>query len=340
MSEVQNKIIKFPAADGIRGLAVLIVVFAHALVMFLPETRPYMAGTGKIGVWLFFVLSAFLLTNKFIRTGLSKKSLIEYMFGRAVRILPMFFLASAFYYSFGYFDFNTLLKIVTFQEGYGHLWTIPVEFKFYFALPLILFFYQKLRASYGLLSLCTLTLSLIVFNRLLFPSSLNPENSISTIWYIPSFLIGVITSYLAQDRKVASRSSDAIVTLCLASIAIMIPSISNVLFGKIILPNLSTSYLSLSIAWGALIYFTVNGSVTFNKIFSSKIMRSIGNHSFSIYLFHWFFLTELSKLFLGDKSVMLLAIAASIISGWFIFKFIESPIEKLRHRIQKALINI
>ncbi|EPH2696969.1 TPA: acyltransferase [Klebsiella aerogenes] len=124
-----------PSANGIRGLAVIIVLIAHALTMFIPGTRSYLAGTGKIGVWLFFVLSAFLLTNKFSNSGLNLSSLSNYLISRTFRIIPIFIIASTFYYFMGYYDVKTLYNIISMQSGYGHLWTIPVEFKFYFVLP-------------------------------------------------------------------------------------------------------------------------------------------------------------------------------------------------------------
>ena len=65
---------RFEGADGIRGVACLIVICIHAIAIFFPSTRDLMAGAGKIGVWLFFVLSAFLLTSKFMRSGFERKT--------------------------------------------------------------------------------------------------------------------------------------------------------------------------------------------------------------------------------------------------------------------------
>src|SRR5690606_3191773 len=57
------------ALDGLRGLAVLIVMASHwsnAGVDLLPWS---MAGTGKSGVYLFYVLSAFLLARLMLLRG-------------------------------------------------------------------------------------------------------------------------------------------------------------------------------------------------------------------------------------------------------------------------------
>lgn len=37
----------YPIADGIRGLACLMVLVAHAVTMFYPKTAPYLAGSEK-----------------------------------------------------------------------------------------------------------------------------------------------------------------------------------------------------------------------------------------------------------------------------------------------------
>ena len=52
----------FDALDGLRGLAVLVVIASlMSLLGFLPGVQA--GGMGKSGVYLFFVLSAFLLTR-------------------------------------------------------------------------------------------------------------------------------------------------------------------------------------------------------------------------------------------------------------------------------------
>lgn len=64
---------RYPAADGIRGLACLLVLCTHLPGFFLPDYGKYVTGTGKYGVWLFFVLSAFLLTSRLKPRGLARE---------------------------------------------------------------------------------------------------------------------------------------------------------------------------------------------------------------------------------------------------------------------------
>ncbi|MEH4960974.1 acyltransferase family protein, partial [Enterobacter roggenkampii] len=98
------------------------------------------------------------------------------------------------------------------------------------------------------------------------------------------------------------------------------------------------SFLSLSIVWGCLILLAVRDCGIYSNFFSSSAMRNIGNKSFSIYLFHWFFLTEMSKLYPNNALAMAASILMSTLAGWLIFALIEKPIENYRHRLQKSLI--
>ena len=58
--------------DSIRGLACLTVFFAHFLVS-IPSIGVNGSGTGKIGVWMFFLLSGFFVVyvekGRFVTVG-------------------------------------------------------------------------------------------------------------------------------------------------------------------------------------------------------------------------------------------------------------------------------
>jgi peptidoglycan/LPS O-acetylase OafA/YrhL len=119
-----------PEADGIRGLACLIVLVVHSIALTYPQSYPYLTGCGKIGVWLFFTLSAYLLTHQFLYKGFSKDIIVSYFINRFFRIYPIFFIAAIAYYLFGTANINNerdLFLAITLQGGFGHLWIIPVQ---------------------------------------------------------------------------------------------------------------------------------------------------------------------------------------------------------------------
>src|SRR4051812_13974090 len=81
-------------ADGLRGLACLSVIVVHSIMFAVPTAYPYIAGCGKLGVWLFFLLSAYLLTTR-LSGG---TPLSDYAFSRLLRIYPLYVLALALHW--------------------------------------------------------------------------------------------------------------------------------------------------------------------------------------------------------------------------------------------------
>lgn len=98
--EGRNPAISYYAGlDGLRGVAIVIVLWYHALYLF-PEAAEgaiqgvtgqfwYMAFAGWIGVDLFFVISGFLITSILLRTIKSSGGLKQFWIRRALRILPL-----------------------------------------------------------------------------------------------------------------------------------------------------------------------------------------------------------------------------------------------------------
>src|SRR5664279_4066021 len=86
---------RLPALDGLRGLAVLMVLLDHASdakLRIFPAAD--MNRAGKYGVYLFFVLSAFLLTHLLLLrppAELSRARIwLNYAVRRFFRIFPLY----------------------------------------------------------------------------------------------------------------------------------------------------------------------------------------------------------------------------------------------------------
>ncbi|HEY1090435.1 MAG TPA: acyltransferase family protein, partial [Burkholderiaceae bacterium] len=83
--------------DGLRGFAALVVVASHASGMGLNLVPGLdLTGIGKYGVYLFFVLSAYLLSTQWLtkeqETRLGAKYLGRYLSRRFLRIYPLYIL--------------------------------------------------------------------------------------------------------------------------------------------------------------------------------------------------------------------------------------------------------
>ncbi len=138
-----------PALDGIRAIAVFVVIIYHAgVVQGVP---------GDLGVTAFFVLSGFLITwlliREYERSGTI--SLKEFYIGRTLRIFPAYYafillslaadaalhhywswglIVSAFGYIVNYY--NAFLGHPT--TSVAHAWSLAVEEQFYLLWPLVL----------------------------------------------------------------------------------------------------------------------------------------------------------------------------------------------------------
>ncbi|WP_062067487.1 acyltransferase family protein [Cellvibrio sp. OA-2007] len=156
--ELSDSRFQIDALDGLRGLAVLMVFVSHASKNNMDLLPGFdFSGIGKGGVYLFFLLSSFLLTLPFLEKGKSAfaiRPMVNYGVRRFFRIYPLFvfYLLSCVLGTWlvAYFDIYTPLGGIPFalnwsdffahlllQKGYSVTWSIPVEFRYYFVLPLV-----------------------------------------------------------------------------------------------------------------------------------------------------------------------------------------------------------
>ena len=159
-----------PSLDGLRGLAVLIVI-AHNTQMFEP-TPPglgnavlfYALNFGWMGVQLFFVLSGFLITGILLDTRSQPHWWRDFMVRRILRIFPLYYgtLAVIFLLLPGlsiqpsvFADDNAKqwslwLFLSNWTESFGmggstvpHFWSLAVEEQFYLLWPLLIWWLRR-----------------------------------------------------------------------------------------------------------------------------------------------------------------------------------------------------
>src|SRR5580765_1086061 len=87
MTELTAKRPHYPALDGLRGLAILLVVFYHNFGFI------NYSFFGWIGVDLFFVLSGYLITDILLKTVNEPGYLRNFFARRVLRIFPLYYLS-------------------------------------------------------------------------------------------------------------------------------------------------------------------------------------------------------------------------------------------------------
>lgn len=338
-----ERAVYFRNADGIRGFACLIVLLAHSVNGVYLDTRPYLPGTGKIGVWLFFVLSAFLLTNHLFLRGTTVRSLLDYVLGRVLRIVPLFVLAVLFYFVFGtagISSWSDVVKALTLTGGYAHLWTVPVEMKFYLllfplAIPTIAIYRRTGPVWSG-----SFVIACGLLSSVLFPFTRTAASSPELRWYIPCFLFGVLCAVVYPSIKEKAARAPS-VAISLGMIAIMVGMTDY--FRTMYYPDapnfwLANKFIPLGALWGIFILVNLDDVGPVGWLISSKIITNIGRWSYPIYLFHSYFVIKASELRPNSALSLFGAMALSIAVGALAHHFIERPLMNARSRIARLII--
>ncbi len=144
---------RFPCLEGIRALAASVVVVHHAAALAGPSRAPGLvtpAAVLDLGVAVFFVLSGFLIYRPFARAHLDatpRRPLATYLWRRAVRIFPAYWLALSGLWALGVIDLGSwstawryyaLVHIYdahTVFSGIVQAWSLGTEITFYLLVP-------------------------------------------------------------------------------------------------------------------------------------------------------------------------------------------------------------
>jgi peptidoglycan/LPS O-acetylase OafA/YrhL len=294
----------FDALDGLRGLAVLIVIASHmALLGFGGVPGVALGGIGKSGVYLFFVLSAFLLTRILVERTPAQfadpRVWAAYAMRRILRIWPLYLVvlvASWLATTFGMgawpypLDAGSLVRHLALREGQSVLWSIPVEFKFYGVLPVVAFGIAwmlhrgwrpaaQLAALGGALGLATLA----------WPPSATGVNDVRLGPYLAPFLCGAFAAGLDRSlERSRSRAGWGVAGgVALAAIAATTPPAWAALSGAALDSRLNHQwFVFFGLAWATLLLAVLRGPGWLRRPFASVPLRLAGAVSFSAYLWH------------------------------------------------------
>jgi peptidoglycan/LPS O-acetylase OafA/YrhL len=288
--------LKYLELDGIRGFAFLIVLMGHTLTTNT-NISPYISGVPKVGVWVFFVLSSFLLTNYFLSKPERVQEPIEwgnYFLRRFLRIFPVYALVLCIYWIWNQ-DIKTLGDIKNnlflLKQGQIHFWTMPVEITYYGILPFVVLFIVYICRMNVIFTLLSLTL-LIAVNQYYYPFNVPVYNWVYGIHFLPVFVFGSVGALIHQriSSKELGRKQqnalDAIGVLTLLVFILVMPYPMHILFG--FEPNgfLKEKFMLIGLGSIILILTALHGRLI-KAIFSFSILRFFGKISYSGYLIHW-----------------------------------------------------
>lgn len=318
-----------PEMDGLRACACIIVLAGHSVMLNSGDYQVYAAGIAKIGVWLFFALSAFLLTLKIAHSPFNWRYLSAFYIGRFIRIVPMFVVAVIFYYltqTIGPWTAENLVQALFFQGDMGHLWTIPPELGFYLILPLITAVADLLYKFKGPRCAILFVGILISIAVIMFPPIGSIEHSRMPFPFATSFGAGVMAAYMAMAYG-ARFTTWWTIPLALVGVLLTVFVSKIGIFG-LHPKSLMDKHYILGPLWAVISFAVYLRRDIISIWLSARWLVWIGEASFSIYLFHWSFGVWFSEFPLAFSSPMM--IATSIFVGRLSYRFIELPTYNLR----------
>jgi peptidoglycan/LPS O-acetylase OafA/YrhL len=297
--------------DGLRGIAVVLVFLEHITGNIFPKDSWLNFGEahmGRSGVYLFFVLSSFLLTSQLIRPHITLNKLefwFHYASRRIMRIYPLYLSILLIYLVFPSFKFDLFdfFRHATLQAGRNHFWSIPVEVKYYLILPLLAWFimiFLRRNLKIAILVLIALTLIASVAKATVLPSILS-EPRLSILPNLPIFFIGSLAAIThakilewGPERREKLQNGMEIVAFVTA--VLLFCSLRTVwsqflwlgVFGTE-MPVFAANHWFYDIQaalWAIFMLSHLHGLGWTSRLLSFSVLRFIGVISFGIYLWH------------------------------------------------------
>jgi peptidoglycan/LPS O-acetylase OafA/YrhL len=339
--------------DGLRAIAVLLVVVYHGFPNFLKG--------GFLGVDIFFVLSGFLITG-IISTELNTAvfNLRQFYLNRIRRIFPSLLvvmmtflvagwfvlrseeyiqlgnetLAGSFFYSnFLYLSQNNYFDVASDLKPFLHLWSLSIEEQFYLLYPFILLFLNRFSKNRRLQITAISTLALVSFMFCVLIA-----DSPSRAFFLPmarwwELLLGGVLALSTRKGRINVAHPNLFALGGFVSIAVGVVLAS-------VIESFST-YMGLTVVVGTLLLIASGqDSSLVQSTIGRKLPVEIGKISYPLYLWHWPILV-LARIHYGRNppgSTRLLLIIFAFVLAWVTTRFIEKPIRFGFRRAQTIVV--
>ncbi|CAN5361286.1 acyltransferase [soil metagenome] len=307
-----------PALDGVRGLAIFLVLLFHFVVIGgnTPTVRIIQKtwGFGWAGVDLFFVLSGFLITRILLdakkRQATAGGYFKNFYARRTVRIFPLYYaflllfliilprtvpgFAQLFgtppgsqwiYWTYTYNLFQGHHNPATFSHSVGVIWSLCIEEQFYLIWPTVVWFSKPKT----LLKVCAGLLVMSMGARLIVSMVSGYEVYISqwSFCRMDPLAIGAALAILTRiDPDLIQRvRRPARHLIWLVPIAILG---MNVVFGSLTKSTVFhiVGYSALAILFGSVLLMTITApaGAFITRFFSNSLLRLFGRLSYAMYL--------------------------------------------------------
>jgi peptidoglycan/LPS O-acetylase OafA/YrhL len=311
--------VHIPSLDGVRGLAILLVLFSHLFSSNLTTGSKFfdllsaIRESSYIGVNLFFVLSGFLITGILLDTLDRPHFFKNFYSRRALRIFPLYYgflillllLTHPFhldwsgwqYFYLTYTSNLAFLKIEHFDLhpfNIKHFWSLQVEEQFYLLWPILIF---RIRRIPTLIKLCLLACAGSLIFRII-AVSLRPHYPVLHLpYWLPygatfscadNLLFGCCLCALLRtpSRQRILSLAPRVFLVCTSALAVISYFCRGLLWQHTFLVP-SFGFTLIPIAFAALIAMAIRPGSQTQRLFTNRTLRFFGKYSYGIYILHY-----------------------------------------------------
>ena len=299
-----------PALDGLRGIAILLVL-AHAFNVIQSSTgiaHLFDVGSdvGWIGVQLFFVLSGFLITGILLDTRGTPGYYRSFYVRRMLRILPL-------YYGTLLVAFVVLPWLVTPVAGHGdhqvwlwlflenqaapfgrgepafpHFWSLCVEEQFYLAWPLLVAIAGRRGVAATSIVLVVAAIAARLYVRHYFGEPIGPQAAYTfTPCRMDALALGALAAVLVRNDHVAHWiGARQAATLNGAGIVLLLAGLGLGHLQRTGADMQAFGYTLLAMGFASIVVGVLRLDNLPARLLALAPLRRIGRYSYGMYVFH------------------------------------------------------
>ncbi|MGZ8293242.1 MAG: acyltransferase family protein [Telluria sp.] len=353
--------------DTLRALAIVLVTLHH-YVLFVSHkpTFGWIGDIGWVGVDLFFALSGYLIGNQIFAAMRSERgfSLGHFYARRLLRTLPNFYVVLALYALWPWFrdglelpplwEFLVFVQNINLTPGtaFSHAWSLCIEEQFYMLLPALALLIASRRNSLRwawfavlLAFVAGMAIRATIWQELVDGSSRPGMNYFKYVYYstfcrfdelVAGVALALLKNYHANAwKRITAHGNLALVAaiaVLAAAFTMLLPMNERESF-----VNTVVGFPMLALGFSLLIVAAL-GEGSLLRTTRVPGAASLALWAYAIYLTHKqvciLAKKPLAEMGYGPESPVAIAalLALSVLSGWVLYKLVESPFMALRDR--------
>jgi peptidoglycan/LPS O-acetylase OafA/YrhL len=361
---------RVPELDGIRAIAIWMVLLLHILVfenhvfLFLPHAVREVIGHGWLGVDLFFLLSGFLITGILLDTKERPSYFKNFYIRRFLRIMPLYF-AVVIVWSFAYRGYGHYFELssgfganlaplfhIRVPHGPDVLWSLAVEEHFYLLWPAVVFLLDRRKV----LTLCAvLFLGSPILRGIFAAKGMNPQLIYQLTWFrLDGLAAGAAMAIWARSELFTQRNTQILVAILMVLLCVIsVAGLPFHIFGTATPAAVSLRYTQAYLLFGTFFLLTLAYRQTkWTAFLRNPFMQLSGALSYCLYLVHFSVGDLFQSLFNHQHALSLRPDALALTRGAFMIvvsfsiallsrRYLEAPLLALKDKFaaQKPVEN-